>query len=121
HPRTAACFTRGCTKERKMKYITPNWPAPSCIKAYTTTRYGWGGREPYHDSHQGFYTANNTENEKLKSLLHLPNEPIWLKQTHSVIVIEALPQNKEQVADAAFSTEVNQVCVVLTADCLPIL
>jgi YfiH family protein len=51
----------------------------------------------------------------------LPNEPIWLTQTHSTIAVEAIPEHAEQTADASYTDTVNRVCVVLTADCLPLL
>lgn len=91
-----------------MKFIQPEWPAPSPIKAYTTLRNGWGGRQPQHEI-------------DLENLFQLPNEPIWLTQTHSTITIEAIPENKEKIADASFAKQPNCVCVVLTADCLPLL
>ncbi len=90
----------------RMKFIQPNWPAPKQIKAYTTVRDGWGGPK---------------ESHPLQQLLHLPEEPIWLTQTHSIHVIEATPENREKTADASFTNNKHRVCVVLTADCLPIL
>lgn len=108
-----------------MNFITPNWPAPKHIKAYTTLRTGWGGRKPHHDLNKGNYKNDDphyvAESENLKKLLHLPDEPIWITQTHSNIAIEALPENKERLADASYTNKANHVCVVLTADCLPIL
>ena len=85
-----------------MNFIKPEWPAPDRIKAYTTLR-------------------NNWDKEKIQSLLHLPEQPIWLTQTHSATVIEAAMNHMYANADAAFTTHPNRICVVLTADCLPIL
>lgn len=90
-----------------MQYLQPNWPAPKHIKAYTTLRDGWQGR--------------SDGNSPLKSLLDLPADPIWITQIHSSIVIEATSENTEQTGDASFTSQAKQVCVVLTADCLPIL
>lgn len=108
-----------------MKFITPDWPAPANIKAYTTTRHGWGGRKPYHDISRGNITKDNEnsieESKKLETLLQLPEEPIWLTQTHSTIVVEATYDNKETTADASYTDQAKRVCVVMTADCLPIL
>lgn len=92
-----------------MKYIQPNWPVLPHIKAYTTLRTSWGKYEP------------SETRSALKELLQLPDEPIWLTQKHGIHVIEATPQNREKVADASFTTQKNRVCVVQTADCLPIL
>jgi polyphenol oxidase len=108
-----------------MKYIQPNWPAPSHIKAYITLRTGWGGRQPHHELNHGNDTQSHPkyaqESLDLINLLHLPDEPIWITQTHSTTVIEAIPENKEKVADASYTSKPNCVCVVQTADCLPIL
>lgn len=97
-------------------YLQPEWPAPPHIKAYTTLREGWGGRKLQQNP-----TDPSAESRRLQALLHLPEEPIWLTQTHSSIVIPAETANKEQIADASFTTALNRVCTVLTADCLPLL
>lgn len=108
-----------------MNYIKPDWPTPAHIKAYTTVKTSWGGRQPYHDINKGNYTAQHpayvSESKSLTELLGLPDDPIWITQTHSSIAIEAKPENKENTADASYTTEPNRVCVVMTADCLPIL
>ena len=87
-----------------IKFIEPDWPISHLVKAYTTVRDSWGINEI-----------------SLKNLLSLPASPIWLKQVHGTKLIEARPENTLSEADASFSRQVNQVCVVLTADCLPIL
>jgi YfiH family protein len=86
-----------------MKCITPQWPAPANVKAFTTTKPNWGGKQ-----------------DDLKTLYDLPSEPIWLKQIHSTDIVEAL-HGDEKIADASFTTTPKQICVVLTADCLPVL
>jgi len=97
-----------------MKYIKVDWPAPTNIKAYTTLRTGWHGRAQQE-------MRQPDETEQLKTLLDLPADPIWIKQTHSAIAIEALPENKYKEADATFSNQPNHICTIVTADCLPIL
>ena len=49
----------------------------------------------------------------------LPSSPYWLNQTHSVDVIE-IPSATFN-ADASYTKDTNTVCVVQTADCLPLL
>jgi len=49
----------------------------------------------------------------------LPSSPHWLNQTHSVGVIE-LPSTTFN-GDASYTKEKDTVCVVQTADCLPLL
>lgn len=104
-----------------MKFVSANWPAPKSIRAYTTTKQGFGERQAYQESYVGFYTSNAEENKKIRDLVALPSDPIWLKQTHSITAVLASPENQDINADASYTTENNRVCVVLTADCLPIL
>jgi hypothetical protein len=85
-----------------MKFITPDWPFSHKIQAYTSLRHT--------NSHQ-----------ELIKLLNLPSEPIWLKQIHSNNALEAKDENLLQEADASFTDQTNKVCVVATADCLPLL
>ncbi len=107
-------------------FIEPVWPAPKTIHAYTTLRSGGVSKKPFDQFNlaqhvgddEGMVAANR---EILKNALQLPNEPIWIKQTHSTIAILATEKNTECEADASFTHEKNQICVVLTADCLPIL
>jgi YfiH family protein len=86
-------------------FLQPDWPAPPQIKAYTTLRQ----------------SQVKPASPLLKQLLSLPEEPIWIRQTHSTIVLKATADHTNQEADATFTNETNQVCAILTADCLPIL
>lgn len=90
-----------------MKFITPDWPAPDNVRAHITLRTSWGGRMDDTDEH-------------LVSLLNLPNNPVWFKQVHGDVALEATPSNQEKKADAGFTNKANQVCAILTADCLPV-
>lgn len=92
-------------KNKDLIYIKPNWPAPKHVKAFTTTK-------------SCFW---NFDQSTLVNVLSLPREPIWLKQTHSAIVVPAYPENQGKEADASFTFEAAQVCMITTADCLPIL
>lgn len=102
----------------QIKFIEPEWPAPQQIKAYTTCRLGWGDFEK---TQHLFHTATTKEEQALMQLLTLPKSPGWLVQTHSTKVIEVLPHHTVAEADASYSNQAGQVCIVLTADCLPLL
>lgn len=121
---------------RKINYIQPNWPAPDSIKAYSTTRQLRSG-EPdaiyrINGKYQHFNLALHVDDESQHVLnnrqsliedLSLPNPPFWLEQVHSTTV---LPYKNNSLgsgsrADASYSQKENQVCIVMTADCLPIL
>ena len=109
-----------------MQTLKPNWPAPPSVKAHTTLRKGGISQAPYNELNLAQHVGDDsnfviTNRNHLKENLQLPNEPIWLEQTHSTIVIPALPENRGKNADASFTTEANAICAILTADCLPIL
>lgn len=89
------------------KYILPNWPAPSTIRAATTTR---------------ILGAELKENQtELKTDLQLTQSVQWLNQVHGNRVIDWALQQSDLAADACFSSKPGQVCAVMTADCLPLL
>jgi YfiH family protein len=52
---------------------------------------------------------------------HLPAEPVWLNQVHGIDVVDAANAGMLATADASCTRAAGQVCVVLTADCLPVL
>ena len=105
-------------------WIKADWSAPAHIKAGCTTRLG-GCSQPPFDSlnlalHVGDAPAQVALNRQaLKQYLHLPQEPHWLQQVHGCDVSsDGLVLDE---ADAAFTTQAGKVCVVMTADCLPLL
>lgn len=110
-----------------LELIRPDWPAPSTVKAYTTTRQGGVSHKPYDsfnlaDHVQDDSGAVKTNRQRLKMALNLPTEPAWLTQVHSSNSV--CLGSKDQfncVADASYTNIPKMVCVVLTADCLPIL
>lgn len=113
----------------KIICLQPNWPAPSIIKAYTTTRVGGYSKGNYASFNLGANvddaTTVNKNRAKLKKELNLPNEPFWLTQVHGTHVLR-ISQDHDDIsstrkADASYTTTPNTVCVVLTADCLPLL
>lgn len=109
-----------------MKLIEPNWPAPDTVFASTTTRHGGHSRAPYNSFNLGLHVdddpiAVKKNREQLKTELNLTSEPIWLNQTHSNIAINATPSQIAPNADASYTQQPMLACVVLTADCLPVL
>jgi hypothetical protein len=57
---------------------------------------------------------------RLRRALGLPAEPVWLEQVHGARVLD-LDREAVVAADGAVTTRPGVVCVVLTADCLPVL
>lgn len=110
-----------------MTWITPNWPAPGNVKACSTTRQGGVSVAPYDSLNLGLHVDDDKslvlQNRAiLKSELALPNEPIWLDQVHSATVVNADVQGQGLCkADSSVARDKGAVCLVMTADCLPVL
>ncbi len=111
-------------------WIKPTWPAPLNVSALTTVREGGVSVAPYDSFNFALHVEDDPKavlanRALLKSQAHLPQEPLWLKQTHSTRVVDVADffnqENPIVDADASVAFQPNQVCVVLTADCLPIL
>ena len=107
-------------------FIIPNWNAPANVHAVMTTRNGGLSKLPYDSFNLATHVDDDLENvlenrRLLKTELALPTEPFWLEQIHSNIVVEASNDLILPKADASFSNNKDVVCVVMTADCLPVL
>ncbi|TCV90426.1 peptidoglycan editing factor PgeF [Sulfurirhabdus autotrophica] len=105
--------------------IIPDWDAPSTVKAIITTRNGGVSDAPYAEMNLGDHVGDASDavnqNRAILRLL-LPNEPVWLKQVHGVHVANAdILADGVIEADACVSHSKNNVCAVMTADCLPVL
>lgn len=107
-------------------WLTPDWPAPANIHAATTLRTGGVSVAPYDSLNPATHVGDDVncvrENRhRIKTMLALPTEPVWLEQTHSNLVIDAGQSNTVQQADASVTNVAGVVCAVMTADCLPLL
>ena len=100
-------------------FIIPNWPSPTNIKAVTTTRSA--GNLALHVGDNPSEVKNNRR--QLTRKLQLPAPPVWLNQVHTtnVFILKSPHHTTPTTADATYSRMANQVCAVLTADCLPLL
>lgn len=104
--------------------IVPDWPAPAGVHALQTTRHGGVSSAPYDALNLGSHVSDDplavARNRMLLEPL-LPSEPIWLKQVHGTTVADAGSAGCLPEADACVSRHRGAVCVVMTADCLPVL
>lgn len=110
----------------ELDFITPDWPAPANVRAASTTRTGGVSVGPYTSlnlgSHVGDDLAAVIENRaRVQRRLGLKRPPTWLNQVHGTAVAEAGNYPVPPTADACVARSAGNVCVVLTADCLPVL
>lgn len=107
-----------------MQFIKPDWPAPDIVRALVTTRAGGVSRPPCDSLNLGDHVGDDPEavaENRRRLRAFLPSEPGWLRQVHGTTVAIADNPAEAAEADAAVAFEPGKVCVVLTADCLPVL
>lgn len=102
----------------------PDWVVPANIRALQTTRNGGTSKAPWASFNVGDHVGDDaTAVAANRALLvsRLPAEPLWLTQVHGIAAVDADQRPKIRDADAAFARQPGSVCVVMTADCLPVL
>ncbi len=105
--------------------IAATWPAAPWVRALTTVRSGGSSRPPYDSFNLADHVGDEPEvvarnRERLRAALNLPAEPAWLRQVHGTQVIHAAQGAECAEADGSYADGPGSVCVVLTADCLPV-
>jgi len=88
--------------------LSPDWPAPPGVRAFVTTREMGDAK---------------SETARARLGLLLPSAPVWLKQVHGTLAVDAAAVAPGTVpeADASFTREAGVVCTVMAADCMPVL
>lgn len=102
------------------------WPAPPTVRALMTTRGGAPAAAPLDGGFNlGLHVGDDAERvqrRRAQVTAALGATPHWLHQVHGAAVVDIHdPGSAAQPADAAFSTRPGRACVVLVADCLPVL
>jgi YfiH family protein len=102
----------------------PPWEVPPNVRALQTTRLGGVSRGPWSSLNLGDHVGDDpgavaANRHAVRSLL--PTEPVWLQQVHGTVAVDVAHGAKMPEADAAWTRRPGCVCVVMTADCLPVL
>ncbi len=105
-------------------WIRPDWPAPSRVRALSTTRSGGVGLAPCDSLNLGLHVGDDpatvvANRARLRCIV--PTEPCWLNQVHGTAVVDVAAAVGVPDADGAVSRTGGAVCAVMTADCLPLL
>ncbi|OFZ66416.1 MAG: hypothetical protein A2V79_01525 [Betaproteobacteria bacterium RBG_16_56_24] len=104
--------------------IIPDWSAPKNVRALQTTRLGGISSAPYDSLNLGDHVGDvplAVERNRILLNTLLPSEPVWLEQVHGTVVANADMASCLPQADACTARHRAAVCVVMTADCLPVL
>ncbi len=108
-----------------MNWIEADWPAPENVHTAVTLRTGGVSKNNFSSLNPAFHVHDSaddvsTNRKIIRDMLNLPSEPVWLEQIHGNRIVKADPCRKLERADASFTDQPEIVCVVLTADCLPL-
>lgn len=122
-------------------FLIPDWPAPSNVRALTTLRTQGLSTGAYASLNLGDHVGDDLatvqkNRQLLMETLGFQHDFFWLNQVHGIKAVEIVenfytpipgpsPEERREVsnneADASFTRTKQQPCVVLTADCLPVL
>lgn len=109
-----------------LQLIVPDWPAPVTIGALSTTRVGGVSQAPFGRFNLGDHVADDPEHVQTnRALLQAALDPgvrcQWLRQVHGTQVARLNRVGAVREADAAATGLPGIACLVMTADCLPVL
>ena len=117
-----------------MQLIKPDWPAPENVKALSTTRVGGCSQGVYNGLNLGAHVGDKDDAVNLNranfleasNLSHLSQQSsMWLDQVHGTNLVDwdsfNVVDDASVVADGAYTKRIDMPCVVMTADCLPLL
>lgn len=113
-------------KWQALGWIAPDWPAPANVRSCITTRSGGISVSPYASNNLGLHVGDDAQavarnRQHLCDQLGLTQTPQWLEQIHGVKVVDAHSDGLVRTADGSFTKQAGVACLVMTADCLPIL
>ena len=106
--------------------IVPDWPAPARVRAVSTTRAGGFSLAPWDSFNLGGHVSDDPERVeqnrlKLARYVGIPLPAFsFMNQVHGTDIAE-LPHNPPVQADGCVTSEARVPCLVMTADCLPVL
>ena len=108
-----------------MALEVPAWPLPAGVLALTSTRAGGVSKPPFDSFNLACHVGDAPDAvaaNRARLARCLPGRPRlrWLRQVHGVAVCDD-GGDPDLPADAAVSRVPGNGCVVLTADCLPVL
>ena len=112
--------------EETQAYLVPDWPAPERVSAVVTTRGGGHSSGSYDSNNLALHVGDkvnsvNSNRDQLALAMKWSGPAQWLEQVHGTKVVESQADQRVRTADACWTQQSGLPCVVMTADCLPIL
>ncbi|WP_411992312.1 peptidoglycan editing factor PgeF [Agarivorans sp. DSG3-1] len=102
-----------------------NWPCPANVVAVYSDRVAGVSQVPFDSYNLGDHVGDElaaVNSNRANFQMSMPEQVCWLKQVHSTRVVDASDQaNVLSEADASIAASSGAACVVMTADCLPVL
>ncbi|SAK92250.1 laccase [Caballeronia glebae] len=131
-------MTRDAAELASKDCLWPQWEVSPRVRAFVTTRNGGVSEAPYDGGaagagglNLGFSSGDAPDAVKENRRRALAStgyrEAAWLEQVHGTevadahAVVQRLAQGERTRADASVTDRAGVVCVVMTADCLPVL
>ena len=108
-------------------WIVPDWPAPAGVRSLITTRNGGVSHGAFASLNLGDHVGDDPDAvaaNRQRVIDATGVNPLWLEQVHGTRVVDVgdfSAGNQAPQADAAFSCKAQSACIVMTADCLPVL
>jgi polyphenol oxidase len=112
----------------KSAWIKPDWPAPSSIEAWVTTRANGVSAAPWDSLNLGPHVGDldshvRRNRDLLRKQLPGGTKLQWLNQVHGTRVVRVEPGKsslRRKTADAVAVFDTGTAAIVMTADCLPV-
>ena len=106
------------------QWLRPDWQPHPRVRALVTTRLGHHSPPPWHGFNLGMNCGDDPARVEqarrhVHKMLAVDHPPAWLEQVHGDRIIQA--GDADTRADGVWTGEPGWPCVVLTADCLPVL
>jgi len=106
-----------------------DWKLPPGVRAAFTTRRGGASIGEWSSLNLGAHVGDDPQHvdenrQRVGRLLGMKAEPGWLHQVHGVAVCDldhVKHRHMPATADAAITSQRDYACVVMVADCLPVL
>jgi YfiH family protein len=110
----------------KRNLFTPIWPMPNTVMSAVTLRYGGVSSFPFGSNNLAAHVGDDpssvaSNRRNLLAQIGGFKSPLWLDQVHGTTIVNADESQDGIMADGSYSRKQNRVCLVMTADCVPIL